>query len=537
MSRRDAIRAQPAAEARRPVLADHVRIGRRLVPPFLRFAPVGEVKWLDQILPEILWLGLLNARHGEVRGAELGLAVAKAAEKIAKPPPNTWFGLSTAYSALGVEGAAELRAKMQSVGLLEDLLAALGPLLCRYPDCPLGVLEPADASGVGDASADLAHIKEAIRALIDRRNRAATFAQTNAIYIAFVTDRLVVSSASALADFPAVEAYPSTELSRRVAAAIRATLNMMVGASTTNAGSNWPSRFWTRGLQLESCNLFNDASSPVDGEVVGAMKVMDVGPLLDEYVRMAREELDARWGSWTIDMSRREVHEVVGGLVARQVSLATQLAQAPATWNGHVAPLVLRAMIDTFITFAWISKDPVDRSRRFIQYGLGQEKLLLEHHRARIEAEHKDADGHPLIQQMERWLSAQRLPFLTEVNIGNWSGLDVRKMAEETGNFDLYRFAYAPFSAAAHGMWQHVAKYNLAPCSNPLHGLHRVPADPQLDIDVDYMYRAAKYVERTFRLFDAFSGVRSSVPSAFSRLAAALACPCAPDQDVAEEDT
>ena len=252
------------------------------------------------------------------------------------------------------------------------------------------------------------------------------------------------------------------------------------------------------------------------------MNVVDLGPLRDEYVHMVREELDARWRAWPIDMSRREVHEVFGGLMARQVSLATQVTRAPQTWNGHVAPLILRAMIDTFIALAWVSKEPVDRARKFIHYGLGQEKLLLEHHRARLEAKKVDADNHPLVREMERWLSAQRLPFMTEVNLGAWSGLDVRKMAEETGNRDLYNFAYAPFSAAVHGMWQHVAKYNLAPCRNPLHGLHRIPADPDLDVDVDYMYRAAKYVDKTFRLFDDFSGVPVSAPSAFSKLVVAL---------------
>lgn len=237
-----------------------------------------------------------------------------------------------------------------------------------------------------------------------------------------------------------------------------------------------------------------------------------------KYVETVRAELAERWKCWPIDLTKNEMHEIIGALLGRQVTLATQLALSPSIWNGHTAPLFLRSMVDGFITLAWIFVDPVDRSRKFIRYGLGQEKLDIEHRRKLMEEAGKNPDDDPLIKHKEGWVNSQRFTFLTEVNVGSWSGIDIRAMAEDAGYRDLYRYAYVPFSAATHNMWHHVSRYNLTKCPNPLHAYHKVPIDPFLPPDIDYLYRAAKYVEKALKLFDEKTGVKISLPSAFEML-------------------
>lgn len=245
--------------------------------------------------------------------------------------------------------------------------------------------------------------------------------------------------------------------------------------------------------------------------------------MANNYTQMVRAELSERWEKWQLDLVNREMYEVVGSLMARQVTLATQLASAPMIWNSHIAPMTLRAMTEVYITLAWVFCDPMDRAQKFILYGLGQEKLQIEHRKADLEALGLDPDDDPLIKTMEAWINSQRYTFLTEVNVGSWSGLDVRSMAQEANCADLYNFAYVPFSAATHSMWQHVSRYNLITCTNPLHGYHRTPIDPpETWIDPDYLYRAAKYVEKSFKLFDAKTIIEVFAPSAFDTLVGAL---------------
>ena len=200
------------------------------------------------------------------------------------------------------------------------------------------------------------------------------------------------------------------------------------------------------------------------------------------------------------DLYANEQQEVIGALLARQVTLATHLARGPNICNWHLGPLVLRTMIDAYITLAWILEEPETRSRLYILYGLGQEKLQIEHLKASKSED--DAPVAQLINARERWVNSQRYTFITDVDVGSWSGINTREMAEQIGELNLYNFAYTPFSACGHNMWNHVGRFNLQACNNPLHKFHGVPAPTELDADFDIVMRAAEYLEKTFRKAD-----------------------------------
>jgi len=232
-----------------------------------------------------------------------------------------------------------------------------------------------------------------------------------------------------------------------------------------------------------------------------------VEEIVTGYQQRLHDEIETRIGCWSLDLTQREVHEVVGGLLARQVTLGIQLASSPGIWNGHVAPVILRTMADTLITIAWIVDEPVDRARKFIHYGLGQEKLEIEHRREQLRKSGRDPEQDPVVQHRKAWLDSQRREFFTEVNLGSWSGISTRQMAEQAGSLGLYRYAYQPFSAATHSTWQHVARYNLVHCESPLHRHHRIPWVYPDAPDIDYLYRGAKYVEKAFRRFETAFGL------------------------------
>ena len=236
--------------------------------------------------------------------------------------------------------------------------------------------------------------------------------------------------------------------------------------------------------------------------------------VIGEYQAQVERECVARWNAWLKNSPPTEVHEVVGALLTRQATLVTQFAQAPSAWNGHMAPLVIRAMVDVHIILAWIFKDPVDRSHKFIAYGLGQEKLALEHLKAVIKDRGDDPAKDLGVKAHESWINSQRFTFLTEVNVGSWSGITTRKMAEEAGCLELYSRSYLPYSAATHSMWNHVAKYNLRQCENPLHRYHRIPSNPSMSFEIDYIHVVAYQLTRTFKLFDEYAKVTVEVEQA-----------------------
>ncbi|HMQ70105.1 MAG TPA: DUF5677 domain-containing protein [Ignavibacteria bacterium] len=227
---------------------------------------------------------------------------------------------------------------------------------------------------------------------------------------------------------------------------------------------------------------------------------IDIFSEIEEYIILLNEEFTDRIENYKIDLFNNKPYEVCGALLARQVSLATEIAKSPSIWNGHVCPIILRAMVDTYITLSWILDDKETRSKLYMEFGIGQQKLFIEHlkNNKRVSKEY--------ILVLEDWMKSQKFEFLTEVNIGSWSGKSIRQMAEESGCIDFYNFCYIPFSAAAHSMWNHVSKYNLRQCENPLHKFHDIPINPDLPLDTHYFYLAGKYVNKTFSIFDKKTG-------------------------------
>lgn len=222
---------------------------------------------------------------------------------------------------------------------------------------------------------------------------------------------------------------------------------------------------------------------------------------LERYIDNVDRGMRERWALYRPDTYNHEGSDAIAGLMARQATLAIEFAQNPGMWNGNIAPLVLRAMTDTHITLAWILKSPIDRGREYIRYGLGQEKLqieLYENEEENIPDEEKHSALSELIKHRRQWLNSQLQEWAIDVNVGSWSGKSTRDMALESDCESLYKFAYMPFSGAAHSMWQHVGIYNVERCRRALHKGHRIPQILSFSPDLDYLYRSSKYISRTY---------------------------------------
>jgi hypothetical protein len=224
---------------------------------------------------------------------------------------------------------------------------------------------------------------------------------------------------------------------------------------------------------------------------------------INDYIEAAEASFNERVESWKIDIFEKESNEVVGGLLARQLSLALSVARNPSVWTAHILPIVLRCMADVYITFCWITKDIKPRARKFIEYGLGQEKLAIEKYREAL-AEETDQDPNAVasIEAREKMLDSERYRFLIPVNLGAWSEMDTRKMAIEVGEKQFYDFVFTQFSASVHSTWQHIWRFNLRGCYNPLHMGHRVPFASNLAPEPHLFANSAKYLCKTFAKFD-----------------------------------
>jgi hypothetical protein len=236
------------------VLGDHRRVGKRFVPPFV--AMLGQlqyVKWIDDLLPEVLWLGMLNNDHGLRRGVQLAKELSTAADRVMAPHPHIFARTST-YSSIPSEQWPKIVELITSTAL-DQLRGTLRPFVVLYPECPFYTLWLSDQPQ--PQADDVVVMRTQVGTLRNRANRPAMLAQANAIYLARVTGKLILNQGSFLSNFEAIADYPDAEESRMVGSAIRAA-SMMLGHNTEEpqeAAGKWTRYFWQRGIEITACDL------------------------------------------------------------------------------------------------------------------------------------------------------------------------------------------------------------------------------------------------------------------------------------------
>ncbi|MCY4586263.1 MAG: hypothetical protein OXB98_09530 [Bryobacterales bacterium] len=233
------------------VLADHKKVGKKFIPPFVaKLGQLGEVRWVNDLVPELLWLALLSDRHGRERGVDLARRLALAAVDARRSKPTSWFALASAYAKLSVSEQEAVVAKLGKDGAVQEIRTALSPLLTFYPECPLRFLFDNPPESEDDS---LEKFKDVLVTIFDRWDTPSTFEQATAVYIAFCSGMLKVSKDLALANFSAIEEFPNTEESHHVASGARATVSMFYEQFKTDDSAVWVSYFWRRGLELDDC--------------------------------------------------------------------------------------------------------------------------------------------------------------------------------------------------------------------------------------------------------------------------------------------
>lgn len=164
----------------------------------------------------------------------------------------------SAFGCVSKAHGATVARTLDTSGYLNSIRNALLPMVAVYPDCPMGFLYGEEKHACSDDAKKT--IQSHISLLLDRESRQAMMAQGNAIYIAFATGLLKVKRGTLLADFPAIEEYPTTEQSRRVGSAVRAGVTGMCGHGDRIRQKAWVSYFWKRGFEIDGC-IFKDTDA------------------------------------------------------------------------------------------------------------------------------------------------------------------------------------------------------------------------------------------------------------------------------------
>ncbi len=439
----------------------------------------GWLSWLDDLVPDLVWLQLIVDRYGEGRCVALTSdLVTRLKGELGEDIPGL-IALASEWEHIPHDAAgAAMRAMPERDQ--DDVVAALAPLVWYYPECPLAALvaQVNNKTRPKRPHAGLAPISTAVAQLTDRRDRPATFAQVLAVYMLGATGRMNIAGEVELPDLNCVSDYPDTDESMEMAAVVRALLGACL--SGRDDGGQWGSYFWRRGYELSPC-----CSTPMlwrEEDIEAAQLLAGAwGDVADQCA----EAVAAAWHRSDVDLAAPRRSEVLGGLLSRQYALATRIAGTPWYWEADIGRIALRCMAEIHISLQWLaSEGENDDYDRFVECGLGQDKLCarrMESSLGEDSAATAEAIGH-----RNAWIETQMYTYLVAVDVGSWSGKSIRDLAMEAGCKDIYDDYFTPHSREVHASWGAMARSDLSRCPNPLHRYHFIPtfAPRQMDISV-----------------------------------------------------
>ena len=246
---------------KRKFLDGHKRVGKRFVPPLMQLNLGVSIGYVNDMLPELIWIGLLNDKVGYVRAARVLEKIFLLAEDVKDPNQNGNFALISTFDLFNDEQKNSLREKFNKEGILELLQNSIAPLTLLYENCPLSFLGP--PTYVYTDEELVFAIKECVGRAIDKYDTPGIVLHGAMLLSRLVTKKIKFSAEMDLPDFNAVIDEPDSEEATKAAGFMRA--NALTEFGMLNIKPSWAREFWNRGIELSPCEISHDRT-PNDHE-------------------------------------------------------------------------------------------------------------------------------------------------------------------------------------------------------------------------------------------------------------------------------
>lgn len=443
----------------------HKRHGKQLIAPLMQLQNTRTLSWLNDRIPEVIWAALIMELCGRKKGLEVFRRFTILCRSYLSQADNSELDWDPTLSALAnlPEGVTNYVASaLDNAGVSREVLSPL-LLFTSLPGLERwqALLPPIPPDAVDDAWQSLAR---ATAEILDHQSQPSTDIRWMNIMFKVLLGKIIFRAGEDDEFVEELRLYPDRGDMRSVRPRIRA-LEMAFrnGPDGTKDGPTlWCVRFWKECLDRTDCMPLPPAE-PVDKKV--DLKVVA------ENLQSARRALLDHWAGSLTTSGLNPRHDATFALGFYALACLNELCIGPMSRiiSGR---LLIRTLTEIRINLAFlVRKGDETMWSRFRPYGSGQAKLAL--------LKYEDVEqGQPNLVSADTLRALANEDFFQEfvnIELGSWSGLDLRKMAEQCGAKDDYDRYYGWTSAFVHGQWAAARDAVMATCANPLHRVHRGP--------------------------------------------------------------
>lgn len=449
-------------------IGEHQVIGKTLQPPFRQLPNATLTSWQDDHLPSVLWAALLaQSLPREDYLACFRKIIVHCAPWFddsgplrhraeAAPDPGAMsFDAILDFDALATV-TDELFEEFVQIPLSHPLgRQALRPLLLL--STPPGIARWKTALSTETADNDVTALAGAVARCLDHQSESSTDIRWFKVALPIVAGRMrfgqeLAERAREILDFP----------NRGDLRSVRPSIRAAEMSMRRNPVPAWVREFWEELGKGTACIDPTD----IQAEVKRTPSRLD-----PRNVFGCRSDLTNRF--FEVKSTERTDARLDGtfGLTLYALSLLSTVA-ATRTQETMLGRLAIRTLVEARVTLGYLAKrdDPKIWSQ-WRMYGAGQVKLAF------LKAQEATGDLPSFYdaEELQRLANEDIWQEYLDIDLGHWTKGNLRWMATECGEKDLYDRFYGWSSGFVHAQWGAVRDTDFVTCHNPLHRLHRIP--------------------------------------------------------------
>jgi hypothetical protein len=466
-------------------LEKHKRVGKTLVTPWNDYNRLTPSSWVDERLPEYLWIAILTSCVDRDLALSTLREVLKYVQSKAPQAAGklTHTRLSLLDNTVQQDVLRIITADDRNKEVLRSLL-----LFDHLPARNLWkpILDPL-------REVDSSPLIIAVARTLNHQSQQSTDCRW------FFLASLLLAGKFHTPDREMIDGifyYPNRGDVAKIIASIRA--NEIGAYNITPVQSEWPNNFWRECLAKTKCYSFPVVQPIIIDPSTSVQRVKTV------YEALVRHMINTL-STTTIDAK----HDTVFGMALFALAILMELLRMGNS-TSILARSGLRTILECYITLNYLSnKNDTSLWQSFRIYGAGQAKLsYLKLDELEKNVQYVDKDSLEALANEDMWQE------LLNIDLGHWNNSDLRKMSEETNTKEYYDRYYSWTSAFSHGHWGPVRDAVLETCANPLHRLHRIPrSEPRMlpDVISDTIIMVDKIIDIVSNNYPSFD-LRATLP-------------------------
>ena len=232
-------------------LESYKRQGKRFIPPMMQLPQMQEYSYVNDMLPELIWLGLIHDHAGYRFGARTLEIVVEITKDMPTSEKSFNYALQIAYADLSNDVKSTIVRHWDREGMLETIRDAIAPLVLLYDGSSLAFVGP--PSNVLSEEALINRISSSVANHLDKTETPGVVLHGTLLLTPLMARTITFAQHIEIPDFNAVINEPDSDEAQRAAAFMRALSGAEWGM--LEVPNDWARHFWNRNAELSECEL------------------------------------------------------------------------------------------------------------------------------------------------------------------------------------------------------------------------------------------------------------------------------------------